>query len=109
MGARWTSVVAFRYRTRSTELDLVLAIVPAAASTEPDFFSVESLIAIRDHLLPGLLSMRFAFAICAVAVPLMVVLSRRLVVMPLPTWRHPHSRPMPRPGGLCMSARSASS
>src|SRR5258708_34630844 len=104
MGARWTSVVAFRYRTRSTELDLVLAIVPAAASTESDFFSVESLIAIRDHLLPGLLSMLFAFAICAVVVPLMIVLSRRLGVMALPSERHPHSKPMRLLGGLAMFA-----
>ena len=81
---------------------MVLATVPAAASSESDFFSIDSLIAIRDHLLPGLLAMLFAFAICAVAVPLMILLSRRLGVMALPSERHPHSKPMPLLGGLAM-------
>jgi len=81
---------------------LVLASVPAAASSESDFFSIQSLIAIRDHLLPGLVSMLFAFAICAVVVPLMILLSRRLGVMAHPSERHPHSRPMPLLGGLAM-------
>lgn len=80
------------------------ASVLTAASSESDFFSVDSLIAIRDHLLPGLLSMVFAFAICAVVVPLMIVLSRRLMVMALPSERHPHSKPMPLLGGLAMFA-----
>jgi len=81
---------------------LVLASVPAAASSESDFFSIQSLIAIRDHLLPGLVSMLFAFAICAVVVPLMILLSRRLGVMAHPSERHPHSKPMPLLGGLAM-------
>ena len=46
--------------------------------------------------------MLFAFAICAVVVPLMIVLSRRLGVMALPSERHPHSRPMPLLGGLAI-------
>ncbi len=63
---------------------------------------MNSLIAIRDHLLPGLESMVFAFAICGVVVPLMIVQSRRLGVMAMPSERHPHSKPMPLLGGLAM-------
>ncbi len=83
---------------------MIAASVLAAASSESDFFSVDSLIAIRDHLLPGLLAMIFAFAICGVVVPLMIVLSRRLGVMAHPSERHPHTRPMPLLGGLAMFA-----
>src|SRR5579859_1106613 len=53
--------------------------------------------------------MLFAFAICAVVVPLMIVLSRRLVVMALPSERHPHSKPMPLLGGLAMFVGFAAS
>jgi UDP-GlcNAc:undecaprenyl-phosphate GlcNAc-1-phosphate transferase len=75
----------------------------ALAPTSPDdFFSVNSLIAVRDHLLPGLWPMLFAFAICGIFVPLMIVLSRRLGVIALPSDRHPHSKPMPLLGGLAM-------
>jgi UDP-GlcNAc:undecaprenyl-phosphate GlcNAc-1-phosphate transferase len=81
---------------------LIAANVLTAPSSESDFFSIDSLIAIRDHLLPGLVSMLFAFAICAVVVPLMIVLSRRLGVMAMPSERHPHSKPMPMLGGLAM-------
>jgi len=83
-------------------LELVAAIVLTASSSESDFFSIDSLIAIRDHLLPGLWSMLFAFAICAVVVPVMILLSRRLGVMALPSERHPHPKPMPLLGGLAM-------
>jgi UDP-GlcNAc:undecaprenyl-phosphate GlcNAc-1-phosphate transferase len=83
---------------------VIAATVLAPASPESDFFSVDSLIAIRDHLLPGLLAMVFAFAICGVVVPLMIVLSRRLGVMAHPSERHPHSKPMPLLGGLAMFA-----
>lgn len=81
---------------------MVLAAAPATPSSESDFFSIQSLIAIRDHLLPGLVTMLFAFAICAVVVPLMIVLSRRLGVIANPSERHPHSKPMPLLGGLAM-------
>lgn len=83
---------------------MIAASVLAAASSESDFFSVDSLIAIRDHLLPGLLAMLVAFAVCGVLVPLMIVLSRRLGVMAHPSERHPHSRPMPLLGGIAMFA-----
>ena len=46
--------------------------------------------------------MLFAFAICAVVVPLMILLSRRLGLIAQPSERHPHSRPMPLLGGLAM-------
>jgi UDP-GlcNAc:undecaprenyl-phosphate GlcNAc-1-phosphate transferase len=75
-----------------------------ASSPDSDFFSIDSLIAIRDHLLPGVWPMLFAFAICAVVVPVMIWLSRRLGVIAHPSERHPHSRPMPLLGGLAMFA-----
>lgn len=81
---------------------MIAAIILTVSSSESDFFSIDSLIAIRDHLLPGLMTMLFAFAICAVVVPLMIVLSRRLGVMAMPSERHPHSKPMPLLGGLAM-------
>ena len=83
---------------------MLAASVPATPSPESDFFSIQSLIAIRDHLLPGFETMLFAFAICAVVVPLMIVLSRRLGVIAHPDQRHPHARPMPLLGGLAMLA-----
>ena len=77
----------------------------AASSGSPDdFFSIDSLIAIRDHLLPGLWPLLLAFATTAALVPLMIVLSRRLGVIALPSERHVHSKPMPLMGGLAMFA-----
>ena len=84
---------------------MIPAIVLAAASTstsESDFFSVNSLIAIRDHLLPGVWPMLIAFATTAALVPLMIWLSRRLGVIAHPSGRHVHSRPMPMLGGMAM-------
>ncbi len=46
--------------------------------------------------------MLFAFAISAIFVPVMILLSRRLGVMAMPGVRHPHARPMPLLGGLAM-------
>ena len=83
---------------------MLLESVPATPSQQSDFFSIQSLIAIRDHLLPGFETMLFAFAICAVVVPLMIVLSRRVGVIAHPDQRHPHARPMPMLGGLAMLA-----
>ncbi len=76
--------------------------VLAANTSSSDFFSIDSLIAIRDHLLPGVWTMLFAFAICGVVVPLMIVLSRKLGVIAMPGDRHPHAKPMPLLGGLAM-------
>jgi len=73
------------------------------AQTNPDdFFSINSLIAIREHLLPAVWPMVFAFAITGILVPLMIVLSRRLGLIAMPGERHPHSRPMPLLGGIAM-------
>lgn len=81
---------------------MIAAHVLAAASTSDDFFSISSLIAIRDHLLPGLWPLLLAFATTAALVPLMIVLSRRLGVIAHPSERHVHSRPMPLLGGMAM-------
>jgi UDP-GlcNAc:undecaprenyl-phosphate GlcNAc-1-phosphate transferase len=81
---------------------LIAAHVFATTSTGSDFFSIDSLIAIRDHLLPGLWPLLVAFALCAVAVPLMIRLSRRTGIMAMPSERHPHSQPTPLLGGLAM-------
>ena len=81
---------------------MIAASVLASATAESDFFSVDSLIAIRNHLLPGLWPMLLAFAVCGLVVPAMIWLSRRLGVMAHPSERHPHSRPMPMLGGLAM-------
>ena len=73
------------------------------AQTNPDdFFSVNSLLAIRDHLLPAVSPLVLAFAIAGILSPLLIVVSRRLGVMAIPGERHPHSRPMPLLGGLAM-------
>jgi len=81
---------------------LLLANVIAAASDEGSFFSVDSLVAIRDHLLPGLWPLLLAFATTAALVPFMIYLSRRLGVIAHPSERHVHSKPMPLLGGLAM-------
>jgi UDP-GlcNAc:undecaprenyl-phosphate GlcNAc-1-phosphate transferase len=71
--------------------------------TNPDdFFSINSLLAIRDHLLPAVWPLVFAFAITGMLVPLMIVISRRLGIIAMPGERHPHSRPMPLLGGLAL-------
>ncbi|HET7465665.1 MAG TPA: MraY family glycosyltransferase, partial [Candidatus Dormibacteraeota bacterium] len=74
----------------------------ASTTTSDDFFSISSLIAIRDHLLPGLWPLLLAFATTAALVPLMIVLSRRLGVIAHPSERHVHSKPMPLLGGMAM-------
>jgi UDP-GlcNAc:undecaprenyl-phosphate/decaprenyl-phosphate GlcNAc-1-phosphate transferase len=73
-----------------------------ATPDDGDFFSISSLIAIRDHLLPGLWPLLIAFSATAALVPLMIMLSRRLGVMAVPSERHVHSKPMPLLGGLAM-------
>jgi UDP-GlcNAc:undecaprenyl-phosphate/decaprenyl-phosphate GlcNAc-1-phosphate transferase len=80
----------------------LLAASVLAQANPDDFFSVNSLIAIRDHLLPALWPFVFAFAITGILIPLMIVLSRRLGVLAIPGERHPHSRPMPLLGGMAM-------
>jgi UDP-GlcNAc:undecaprenyl-phosphate GlcNAc-1-phosphate transferase len=67
-----------------------------------DFFSVEFLATLRDHLLPGLWPLLVAFAACAVVVPLMIRLSRWSGVMAMPSERHPHTKPTPLLGGVAL-------
>ena len=80
----------------------VYVLAASTSSSESDFFSINSLIAIRDHLLPGLWPMLLAFATTAALVPFMIWLSRRLGVIVHPSERHVHSRPMPLLGGMAM-------
>jgi UDP-GlcNAc:undecaprenyl-phosphate/decaprenyl-phosphate GlcNAc-1-phosphate transferase len=67
-----------------------------------DFFGGGALLSLRDHLLPGLWPMLVAFAVCALAVPLAIWLSRRTGVIAEPGGRHAHALPTPLLGGLAM-------
>lgn len=67
-----------------------------------DFFGGGALQSLRDHLLPGLWPMLVAFAVCALAVPGAIWLSRRLGVIAQPGGRHAHANPTPLLGGLAM-------
>lgn len=69
-----------------------------------DFFGGGALQSLRDHLLPGLWPMLVAFAVCAIAVPAAIWLSRRTGVMAQPGGRHAHANPTPLLGGLAMYA-----
>ncbi len=67
-----------------------------------DFFSASSLNNLREHLLPGLWPLLFAFALCALVAPVMILLSRRTGLMAMPSERHPHTKPTPLLGGVAM-------
>ena len=67
-----------------------------------DFFGGGALVSLRDHLLPGLWPLLVAFAVCALVVPVTIVLSRRTGLIALPGGRHPHAKPTPLLGGLAM-------
>jgi UDP-GlcNAc:undecaprenyl-phosphate GlcNAc-1-phosphate transferase len=67
-----------------------------------DFFGGDALVNLRDHLLPGLWPMLVAFAVCAVAVPLMIWVSKRTGMIALPGERHPHTKPTPLLGGVAL-------
>ena len=67
-----------------------------------DFFGGDALVNLRNHLLPGLWPLLLAFAVCVVAVPVAIRLSRRLGVLAIPGERHAHSTPTPALGGLAM-------
>jgi UDP-GlcNAc:undecaprenyl-phosphate/decaprenyl-phosphate GlcNAc-1-phosphate transferase len=69
-----------------------------------DFFGGDALVNLRLHLLPGLWPLLVAFAVCALAVPLMIWLSRATGMIALPGGRHAHSKPTPLLGGLAMYA-----
>jgi UDP-GlcNAc:undecaprenyl-phosphate/decaprenyl-phosphate GlcNAc-1-phosphate transferase len=67
-----------------------------------DFFGGGALVSLRDHLLPGLWPLLLAFAICALVVPIAIVLSRRTGLIAEPGGRHAHANPTPLLGGLAM-------
>jgi UDP-GlcNAc:undecaprenyl-phosphate GlcNAc-1-phosphate transferase len=67
-----------------------------------DFFSDASLNNLTEHLLPGLWPFIVALVVCAVLVPLVIWLSRRLGVLAQPGGRHAHTLPTPLLGGLAM-------
>src|SRR5450759_3292720 len=67
-----------------------------------DFFGGGALTSLRDHLLPGLWPMLVAFAVCALVVPVAIVLSRRTGLIAQPGGRHAHPNPTPVLGGLAM-------
>jgi UDP-GlcNAc:undecaprenyl-phosphate/decaprenyl-phosphate GlcNAc-1-phosphate transferase len=67
-----------------------------------DFFGGDALLNIRNHLLPGLWPLLVAFGVCAVMVPLMIVVSRRTGLIAQPGGRHSHARPTPMLGGFAM-------
>ena len=67
-----------------------------------DFFSDQALASITEHVLPGLWPLLLAFAVCMIAVPLAIRLSRRYGVVAQPGGRHAHANPTPMLGGLAM-------
>jgi UDP-GlcNAc:undecaprenyl-phosphate/decaprenyl-phosphate GlcNAc-1-phosphate transferase len=67
-----------------------------------DFFGGDALVNLRHHLLPGLWPLLVAFAICALAVPLMIRISRSTGMIALPGERHPHMQPTPLLGGIAL-------
>ena len=67
-----------------------------------DFFGGGALVSLRDHLLPGLWPLLLAFAVCALVVPVAIVLSRRTGLIAEPGGRHAHANPTPLLGGLAM-------
>jgi len=67
-----------------------------------DFFSDQALTSITEHLLPGLWPLLVAFAVCVLAVPLAIRLSRRYGWIAQPGGRHAHANPTPMLGGLAM-------
>lgn len=67
-----------------------------------DFFGGDALVNLRHHLLPGLWPLLVAFAICALAVPLMIGISRSTGLIAHPGERHTHMKPTPLLGGVAL-------
>src|SRR5487761_983673 len=67
-----------------------------------DFFGGNALHNLQDRLGPGLLPLIVAFVVCALAVPLMIWLSRRTGMIAQPGGRHDHPKPTPLLGGIAM-------
>src|SRR5258708_12625624 len=73
-----------------------------------DFFGGGALTSLRDHLLPGLWPLLVAFAVCALLVPVAIVLSPRTGLIAQPGGRHAHPNPTPLLGGLALYVGFAS-
>jgi UDP-GlcNAc:undecaprenyl-phosphate/decaprenyl-phosphate GlcNAc-1-phosphate transferase len=69
-----------------------------------DFFGGDALANLSVRLGPGLLPLLVAFAVCALVVPLMIWLSRRVGLIAEPGGRHSHSKPTPLLGGVALYA-----
>ena len=67
-----------------------------------DFFSDAAINNLTQHLLPGLWPFLVALIVCAAAVPLAVILSRRYRILAQPGGRHAHANVTPLLGGLAM-------
>ncbi len=67
-----------------------------------DFFGGNALYNLRERLGPALLPLIVAFVVCALAVPLMIWLSRRTGMIAQPGGRHDHPKPTPLLGGVAM-------
>jgi len=67
-----------------------------------DFFGGDALVNLRLHLLPGLWPLLIAFVVCALATPLMILISRSTGMMALPGGRHPHMKATPLLGGVAL-------
>jgi UDP-GlcNAc:undecaprenyl-phosphate GlcNAc-1-phosphate transferase len=67
-----------------------------------DFFSITFLETVRDKVLPGLWPLIAAMVLCALLVPLAILVSKRTGLMAVPGGRHAHSAPTPMLGGLAM-------
>jgi UDP-GlcNAc:undecaprenyl-phosphate GlcNAc-1-phosphate transferase len=69
-----------------------------------DFFSITFLETVRDKVLPGLWPLIAAMVLCALLVPVAIIVSKRTGLMAVPGGRHAHSAPTPLLGGLAMFA-----
>jgi UDP-GlcNAc:undecaprenyl-phosphate GlcNAc-1-phosphate transferase len=67
-----------------------------------DFFGGDALSNLRLHLLPAVWPVLVAFAVCALAVPVMILVSRATGMMALPGGRHPHMKATPLLGGVAL-------
>jgi UDP-GlcNAc:undecaprenyl-phosphate GlcNAc-1-phosphate transferase len=67
-----------------------------------DFFGGNALHNLQERLGPAVLPLIVAFVVCALAVPLMIWLSRRTGMIAQPGGRHDHPKPTPLLGGVAM-------
>jgi len=69
-----------------------------------DFFGGDAIANLSVRLGPGLLPMLVAFGVCALVVPLMIVISRMTGMLAQPGGRHLHLKPTPLLGGIALYA-----